>query len=261
MRAPRLSEDGLHLFIDLVGLGLGAVAHEADGGLAVIVVGCGVDDRLGHRVKVAVDVQQGLGQDKLVKGVGVCGELVLEIVVLKAVHQVGRLHDQGLDAVVDRAFKRLAHIVDDLSVAVFHMVNDDLACEGAADAPIGKRLLQGALDRADGQAAAVVVAGAKGHDEKLTLPDIVGVAGIVQRRVAGLVIFFVFGFSRRFLRRGACCQRTHDQGHCQQQGKNFLEIHVFLLILPRHMNKQTRRYNQFLVVQGRMPLYQGRQVS
>jgi hypothetical protein len=27
------------------------------------------------------------------------------------------------------------------------------------------------------------------------------------------------------------------------------------------MNRQTRRYNQFLVVQGKMPLYLNRQVS
>ena len=256
-----LVESALHGSIDAVGSSFRTMTHENDRGLAVVIgfgffINCACD-----RYEIGVGRQQVLADRDAVERIGIfrCGRY--DVLIFQTVHQVGRLDDDVLDAVVDRAVHRFFEVIDDFAVSVLHVIDNDLRGEASAHVKLRKCRSNILFDRADGESSGVVEAGAERYDEDLRGADAVLVERIIQGRVAGLVVFFVFGFSRRFLRRGACCQRAHDQGHCQQQGKNFLEIHVFLLFLPRHMKQQTRRYNQFLVAQGKMPLYQGRQVS
>ena len=162
-----------------------------------------------------------LGQDDLVKGVGILGKLVLEIGVLKAVHQVGRLHDEGLDAVVCCAIQGLLHVVDLHAVTLEDVVDDDLACEGAAHTPVGKGFLERRLDRADGEAAAVIEACAEGHDQQLLLADLICVAGIVQGRVARGVVFFLFFALRHGGRSGSSQQHNQHAGGQDQRHQFF----------------------------------------
>ena len=207
----------LHLCIDRVGIRLGPVAHEADRRLAVVVFLCRLDEDVRHAGEVLVACQKRLAHDDFVKGVGIGCELVHQIGVLKAVHQVRRLYDQRLHPVRDRAVQGLGDVVDDLAVARLDMVNDDLAGKAAAHAPVREGLLQRALDPADRQAAAVIEARAEGHDQQLVFTNVILIARVVQRGIAGLVVFFFLFFLRilRILRR-FLCQRLRSAAAGQQ---------------------------------------------
>ena len=114
-------------------------------------------------------------------------------------HQVRRLHDQSLDTIFHGTVQRFGNVVNHLTVPVLHMVNDDLAGESPADAPIGKCLLQGALNSADGHAAAVIEARSEGDHQQFLLPDLIRIQRVVQRSVTGFIVLFlfrVFGKSR-----------------------------------------------------------------
>ena len=196
------------------------MAHEADGGLAVVILLRGLDDGVRHAVKVLVAGQQRRADGDGLEGIGIGGKLVCQVVVLKAVHQMGRLHHQALDAVGHGAVQRLAHVVDHLAVTGLDVVDDDLAGKAAAHAPVREGLLQRTLDGADGLAAAVVEAGAEADHQQLVLADFVGVARIVQRGVAGVVVLFIVLRGGLFLL-GAGGQQGRQHRQCQQAGKQF----------------------------------------
>ena len=120
------------------------------------------------------------------KSVGILGHLVHQVVVLQAVHQMGGLNHQILDPVGDGTVQGLAHIVDDFAVPVLHMVDDDLAGEASSHGILREGLLHSRLDGANGQAAVVVVAGAKADHQQLVLADFIFVAGGVLAGVAGV---------------------------------------------------------------------------
>ena len=194
---------GLHLAVGDGGLVGGAVAHEDErdarvgGGVKGIEAGGG-DGRGGHgdgdALLVGVDsgsvgsdfAEERLGDDERLEliGISLCGGG--KLVVLGAVHEVGRLYDEVLDAVGDGALKSLLHVVYKLAVAGLDVVDDDLRGEGAAHGPVGERGLQGLLDTADIGGAAVVERSAEADDEQFVLADAVGVEGIVLRGVAGV---------------------------------------------------------------------------
>ena len=101
-------------------------------------------------------------------------------------HQVRRLDNEVFDAVGDSALKRLLHIIDLLAVTRLNMVDDDLRGEGAADGPVGIRGLQGVFDALDVGNTAVIVGRAEGDNEQLVLADLILIARIVERSVAGI---------------------------------------------------------------------------
>ena len=189
-----LGEDALHLGVDAVGVGLSAVAHEDDGGLAVVVLGGGLRDGLGYDGEIGVGVQDGTADDDGLEGVGIGLDLVDHVVVLKAGHQVGGLDDQGGDPVLHGPIQGLGDVVDDFVVPAEHMVDDDLAGEAPAHVDAGEGFDHSGLNGADGLPAAVVEAGAEGDDQELVLTDAVLVQGIVQGGVAGVVVFFFLFF-------------------------------------------------------------------
>ena len=129
------------------------------------------------------------------------------------------------------------------------MIDDDLRSKTSADVKIRERRSKIFFDRADGESSGIIEAGAERNDKQFCDADAVLIQRIVERGVAGLIVFFIL-FLSGLLGLGACCQRTNDEDHRKQQSNNFLEIHVFLLFMPCHMKRQTRRYNQLLVAQG-----------
>ena len=155
------------------------MAHETDGGLAVVVLGGGLRHDLGHNLEVLVGGQQGRADGHGLKGVGVLGGLVDHIVVLQAVHQMGGLDHQTLDPVFHGPVQGLTHVVDDLAVPALETVNDELGCESPAHRPVRKGQFHGLLNGADGQPAVVVIAGAEADDQQLVLADAVLIPGIV----------------------------------------------------------------------------------
>ena len=189
------------------------MAHEADGGLAVVKLGGGVHDRLHDGLEILVAGQQRLADGDLLKRICIGGQLGHDIVVLQAIHQMGGLHHERFDAVGHSAVQRLGHVIDDLAVAGLDVINDDLAGKAAAHGIIREGLLHGGLDGPNGQAATIVVAGTEADDQQLVFADIVRIAGIVQRGVAGFVVLFL-------LRQNA--QAGEQQHQYQQHGKQLL---------------------------------------
>ena len=170
----------------MVTVGLGAVAHEADGGLAVVILLGGLGDGLDDDIVVLVGGEDGRTQGDDIELVGILGKLGLDVVVFKAVHQMGGLHIQLLDAVVQGALNGLAEVVDGLIVPQGDVVNDDLGGEAAAHAVAGEGLFHGGLNGADGEAAGIIEAGAEGNHQDLLLADAVLIAGVVQAGIAGI---------------------------------------------------------------------------
>ena len=129
------------------------------------------------------------GAAKAMNGVGsAAGSAAkkVNLIVLRAVHQMRRLDDQILDAVGYGTVQRLLHVVDFLAVTSLHMVDDDLGGKGAANAPIGVCGLQGILNALDVRRTAAVEGGAEADDQQLILADVICVAGIIQRSITGI---------------------------------------------------------------------------
>ena len=126
--------------------------------------------RHGHGFKLVLIVRQGLHQ----------------FVIFRAMHQMGGLHHQGFDAVGHGAVQGLAHVVDFLTVAGLHMIDDDLGGKGAAHGPIGIGCLQRLFDGADIGGAALIEGSAKGHHQQFLFADLIGVQRIIQAGVAGI---------------------------------------------------------------------------
>ena len=151
-------------------------------------------DGLGDSFLVGVD-DGGIGADlaehRLCDGDGfklilVCLDGFAHLVILRTVHQVRRLDDKILHAIGNCTVERLGHVVDLLAVTGLDVVDDDLRGEGAADGPVGVRGLQGVFDALDVGHAAVVEGRAEGDDQQLVFADLVLVAGVIQRGVAGV---------------------------------------------------------------------------
>ena len=180
----------LHLGIDAVGIGGGAVAHPAHGGLAVLdgILGS-VRHGLGCLGKVVIAGQQGRAD---LNGLELIGVLLLqqiaEVAVLIAVHQVSGLDQQVLYAALYGAVQSLLHIVDLLAVPAVDMLDDDVGGEAAADVIVGESLLQVVLNGLDGGYPAVVEAGAEADNQQFVLLGAVLVAGVVLGGVSGGVI-------------------------------------------------------------------------
>ena len=158
--------------------GLDGLCRDGGGyGLLVLVDNGGIAANL---------AQQGLGNGNALKLVLILVNGLAHLVILGTVHQVGRLDNQILDTVGHSAVKRLLHIVNLLAIAGLHMVNDNLRGEGAADAPIGVRGLQGILNAFDVRGAAAVERGAEADNQQLILADVIRVAGVILGGIAGV---------------------------------------------------------------------------
>ena len=114
------------------------MAHEADGGLAVVILGGGLGDGRCHPLKVCLVGEQGLADGQVLEGVGVLGRRVHQLFILQAVHQMGGLEDEGLDPVVHRPVQGLPDVVHGHPVPVLHFIQNDLAGKGPADRVVGE---------------------------------------------------------------------------------------------------------------------------
>lgn len=166
------------------------VAHKADGGLSVVILLRCVHNGLCHSFKIFVRGQQRLTDGHLLKGIGILGYLIHQIVVFETTHQMGGLHHQRLDTIIHRTIQCFRHIVDGDIISALYMVNDNLAGKSPAHAVVRAGIGNGALNGTDGQSAAVIIAGAEADDQQLPLPDLILVARIVQAGVPRFVVFF-----------------------------------------------------------------------
>ena len=83
-------------------------------------------------------------------------EIFGQLVVLRAVHEVGRLDDQVLHTVFDGALKGLLHVVDEFFIAGLYMIDDDLGRKCPPHRPVRIRRREGILDPLHIVGAAVV---------------------------------------------------------------------------------------------------------
>ena len=185
----------LHLCIHAIGIGFRAVAHEDDRGLPVVILFCSVGDDADDLFKVFIGRQERLSDRDLLESIGIISEFVHNIRIFKTAHQVSRLYDQRLNAVIDSTVKRFGKIVDDLIVTALYMVDNDLAGESAADTVLRERIDHRALDRTDRLSAAVIEAGSETYDQQLVLADLIRVQRIVQRSIAGVIVLFILFLS------------------------------------------------------------------
>ena len=118
-------------------------------------------------------------------------------------HQVGRLDDECLDAVLDGSFQGLLDVVDLLAVTRLNMVDDDLSGESSAYGPVRIRLGKSVFDALDVGGAAVVEGSTEGYYQELLLADAVLVERIVLACVAGVasevIRICLFAFNKLFL--------------------------------------------------------------
>ena len=131
---------------------------------------------------------------------------LVHLVVLCAVHEMRRLHNEVLNTVCNSAIKRLLHVIDLLIVTRLHVVDDDLSGERAADRPIRVGFLQSVLNALDILYATVVEGRTEADNEQLVFADFVFVARVVFRGVtriaAEIIRVGVIAFHKLLLRIG-----------------------------------------------------------
>ena len=106
-----------------------------------------------------------------------------QLVVLRTVHQVGRLNHQLLYIVSYRPLQRLIHVIDALAISGQHVVDDDLRGERPANGPVRIRLLNGLLHAAYILGTAVVEGGSEADHQDFLVANLV----LVQRIVLGRI--------------------------------------------------------------------------
>ena len=161
------------------------MAHVADGGLAVVEFGGGFHHSLGHGGVVLIGGQQGRADLDALEVAGIALQLLDQIAVLPAVHQMGGLNQQILHAVGLGPLQGIGHVVDQLAVPAVDVLNDDVGGKAAADGVTGERFLQRVLNGADGGDPVVVVAGAEANHQQLVLANAVLIARLILGGVAG----------------------------------------------------------------------------
>ena len=149
---------------------------------------------LGNSLLVCVDcgsVCSNLAQKRLsylyrLKFILVCVYRLHQLVVLSAVHQMGRLYYQILYAVGYGTIQSLSHIVNGLAVAGLDMVDDDLRGKGTSYGPVRICLCQSVLDTLDISYTAVIEGSTKAYYQQLVLADLVLVSRIILGSVSGV---------------------------------------------------------------------------
>ena len=179
-----------------------------------VITGCFysfIGDRLGNCLLVVIDngsVVAYLAQHRLCDGYGlkfifITVDRFYHLIVLSAVHQMSRLYNQVLNAIVNGTLKSLIHIVDLLVISCLYMVDDDLSGKCSSYRPIRICFLQSILDALDILCTAVVEGSTKAYNQKLVLTDLIAVAGIVFGSVAGVTSEILraclFTFNQLFL--------------------------------------------------------------
>ena len=71
------------------------------------------------------------------------------------------------------------------------MVNDDLACETSSNGIVRECVLDGVLDSADCQSAAVIIACTKAYYKKFILADLILISCVIHGSVSCIVVFLV----------------------------------------------------------------------
>ena len=133
--------------------------------MAVVVGLRRVDDGLDDRLVVVVGVEERTTESGLVELVLDLVERALDVGVFLAGHQMRRLDHDLLHAVIDALLQRIVDVVDRAAVTALELVDDDLRGECATYVVVGECLPDVALDGADGNLAAVVVARAEARHQ------------------------------------------------------------------------------------------------
>ena len=105
---------------------------------------------------------------------------------------MGRLYDQVFDTVIHGAVQCRINIVNQDAIAPLNMVDNNVCGKASSDRIIRESCFQIILDCTDGQATAVVEAGAEAEDKKLVFTDVILIADIVQRSITGIVVLLIF---------------------------------------------------------------------
>ena len=192
-----------------------AVSHEDDGcaffsqdiqGIRACNVDCFINCSLSDSFLVSVDVISvfaDFAQQRLsnLDGINLICELIHithQLIILCAVHQVCRLDDQVLNAIVNCSLQSLLGIVDLLTVTCVDVVDDDLSCECSSDTPVRIRFSQSSLNTTDICGSAVIEGCTEGYHQQLILADVITVERIilgsiacVQSEVIRIVQFFL----------------------------------------------------------------------
>ena len=101
------------------------------------------------------------------------------------------LYYEVLYAVCCCSVEGFADVVDLLAVTSVYVVDYDIGGEASSYGVIRERSLEIVLNGADGQAAAVVEAGAEAQHEQLVIADAVLVSRVIEGSVAGVVVLVV----------------------------------------------------------------------
>ena len=183
-----LREHVLHFCVYLVRICHSAMSHEADSCLAVIIPGSCLCDGLHHCPEIIICGEKRLSDCHFLKCIRILRHLIDQIRILKPVHQMGRLNHKIPDAVLFRAVKGLAHIVNGNVIPGFYVVNNNLAGKSSSYGKVRKCLLNSVLN---GQTSAVIVAGTKADYQKFIFTNLILIPGIILRCIPGIVILLV----------------------------------------------------------------------
>ncbi|MPN34492.1 hypothetical protein SDC9_181986 [bioreactor metagenome] len=170
LHAAHRLENAVKPGISCIGRVFGSVAHEHNGGLIDVILSRFFSDDASKLSIVLITRKQRFTDRKRI-------ELILErcdcfdhLIILKAIHDMGGLHHQRLNAIRYQAVHRFFNIVNLLVVAAFELVNNDLACEGTAHLKFRERVGDVLFNGADGSSTALIIAGAKTHHQNSLFP-------------------------------------------------------------------------------------------
>ena len=109
-----------------------------------------------------------------------------QLVILRTMHQMGRLNQQILHAVVHRSLECLIHVVDHLIITRLNVIDDDLRRECTSYRPVRIRRLESLLDSADILHTAVIIGSSERAYKNLVFSDSVLVERIILGGIAGI---------------------------------------------------------------------------
>ena len=101
------------------------------------------------------------------------------LIILSAMHQMCRLNNKILNALLYCTVKSLLHVVDILTISCLNMVDDDLCCKCSSYRPVRISFCKGIFDSLDILSTAVIEGSTKAYNKKLVLTNLILVTRII----------------------------------------------------------------------------------